>query len=456
MINIKADSRKIKEGDIFIALRGFSSDGHEYIDKAISMGASKLIVMDEGDYSIPYEVVPDTRVYLTNYLKDNYGKYLDEMNIVGITGTNGKTTSAYLLYDALNKLGIKCGYIGTVGFYLKQGKVCDLPNTSPDICDLYEMIIDAYDSGYRNMVIEASSQGLVRGRLDKIPFSYAVFSNLTQDHLDEHKTMDNYAKAKRILFDLLRKDGIGILNYDDEYKKYFVTDNTIYYGFNDGDYKVTDTIYHNQGTTFNYIHNGEATTIESPLLGDYNIYNLLSIIIILEHMNIPKESIIKVVKKLSCPPGRMDIIKYRSNSIIVDYAHTPDAISKILSTVKNIKHNNIYAVFGCTGSRDRTKRPIMMRLVTDNCKKAVVTMDDPHEEDPMDVVKDMLIDNINENYEVIIDREKAIERGISLLEENDILLVLGKGHEEFIIMKDKKIPFNDKECIKKIINKVLV
>ena len=215
MINIKADSRKIKEGDIFIALRGFSSDGHEYIDKAISMGASKLIVMDEGDYSIPYEVVPDTRVYLTNYLKDNYGKYLDEMNIVGITGTNGKTTSAYLLYDALNKLGIKCGYIGTVGFYLKQGKVCDLPNTSPDICDLYEMIIDAYDSGYRNMVIEASSQGLVRGRLDKIPFSYAVFSNLTQDHLDEHKTMDNYAKAKRMLFDLLKEDVISILNYDD-------------------------------------------------------------------------------------------------------------------------------------------------------------------------------------------------------------------------------------------------
>ena len=191
MINIKADSRKIKPGDIFVALRGFNSDGHEYIKKAIENGASKLIVMDEGDYSIPYEVVKDTRSYLTNYLKENYGSYLKEMRIIGFTGTNGKTTSAYLLYDALNKLGIKCGYIGTVGFYLKDGKVSDLPNTSPDICDLYEMIIDSYEQGYRFMSLEVSSQGLVRKRLDTIPFNYGVFTNVTVDHLDEQKTMDN-------------------------------------------------------------------------------------------------------------------------------------------------------------------------------------------------------------------------------------------------------------------------
>ncbi len=456
MINIKADSRKVKQGDIFIALRGFNSDGHEYIDKAIALGASKLIVMDEGDYSIPYEVVPDTRLYLTNYLKENYGKYLEEMNIVGITGTNGKTTSAYLLYDALNKLGIKCGYIGTVGLYLKNGKVSDLPNTSPDICDMYDMIISAYDAGYRNMAIEVSSQGLVRGRLDTIPFKYAVFTNLTQDHLDEHKTMENYAKAKSLLFEKLTSDGVSIINYDDKYKDYFKSKNIIYYGLTGGDYKVEDTIYHNQGTTFNYNHNGEVTTINSPLLGEYNIYNLLGVIIILENMNIPKDNIVKVITKLTCPPGRMDIIKYNTNSIIVDYAHTPDAIEKILSTVKKIRHENIYIVFGCTGSRDRTKRPIMMKLATDNCKYAVVTMDDPHEEDPMHVVEDMLEGNINSNYEVIIDRGKAIEKGISLLTHNDILLILGKGHEEFIVIKDKKIPFNDKNKVEEVLNKISV
>jgi len=456
MINIKADSRKVKKGDIFIALRGFNSDGHEYIDKAIALGASKLVVMDEGNYPIPYEVVPDTRVYLTNYLKENYGKYLEEMNIVGFTGTNGKTTSAYLLYDALNKLGIKCGYIGTVGLYLKQGKVSDLPNTSPDICDMYDMLISAYDAGYRNMAIEVSSQGLVRGRLDTIPFKYAIFTNLTQDHLDEHKTMENYAKAKSLLFEMLTSEGISIINYDDKYKEYFKTKYTVYYGLNGVDYKVVDTIYHNQGTTFNYIHNGETTTINSPLLGEYNIYNLLGVIIVLENMNIPKDNIVKVVTKLTCPPGRMDIIKHNTNSIIVDYAHTPDAIDKILSTVKKIKHDNIYMVFGCTGSRDRTKRPIMMKLATNNCKYVVVTMDDPHEENPMHVVDDMLEGNINSNYEVIIDRGKAIEKGISLLKNNDILLILGKGHEEFIVMKDKRIPFNDKNKVNEVLEKISV
>lgn len=452
MINIKADSRKIKKGDIFIALRGYNSDGHEYIDKAIELGASKLIVMDEGNYSIPYEVVEDTRLYLTNYLKENYGKFLDEMNIVGITGTNGKTTSAYLLYDALNKLGIKCGYIGTVGFYLKEGKISDLPNTSPDICEMYDMLISSYDNGYRNIVIEVSSQGLVRGRLDTIPFNYAVFTNLTMDHLDEHKTMENYAKAKSLLFDKIKTNGLSIVNYDDKYKDYFKTENTIYYGITGGDYKVTDTIYTNQGTNFNYVHGGEVTTINSPLLGEYNIYNLMTAIIILENMNIPKEHIIKVISKLSCPPGRMDIIKYKTNSIIVDYAHTPDAIEKILSTVKNIKHSNLYIVFGCTGSRDRIKRPIMMKLVTDNCTYAVVTMDDPHDEEPMDVVKDMLEGNTNHNYEVIIDRGEAIKKGISLLNEEDILLILGKGHEEFIVIKDKRMPFNDKKKVNEILN----
>lgn len=456
MINIKADSRKIKNGDIFIALRGFSSDGHEYIEKAIQNGASKLIVMDEGNYSIPYEVVEDTRVYLENYLKDNYGKYLEEMSIVGFTGTNGKTTSAYLLYDALNKLGIKCGYIGTVGFYLKDGKVSDLPNTSPDICDLYDMLIEAYDNGYRHIAIEVSSQGLVRGRLNTIPFSHGVFSNLTVDHLDEHKTMDNYANAKRMLFDMLGDNGLSILNFDDKYKDKFITKNTLFYGFNGGDYKITYQNYNNQGTMFKYINNGIETLINSPLLGKYNIYNLLSVIVVLESLKISKEDIIKVTKIIACPPGRMDIIKYNTNSIIIDYAHTADAMENIINTVKNINHNDIYIVFGCTGSRERTKRPVMMNLAVSNSKYTIVTVDDPHDEEPTEVVKDMLEGNNHENYEVILDRGKAIEKGISLLNDNDILLILGKGHEEFIIMKDKKIPFNDRKKVEEIINYVNV
>lgn len=446
MINIKADSRKVKPGDTFVALRGISSDGHEYIDKAISLGATKLVVMDEGNYNIPYEIVPDTREYLNNYLKENYNKYLEEMTIIGFTGTNGKTTSAFLLQDALNKLGIKCGYIGTIGYYLGE-KVSDLPNTSPDVCDMYELLINAYDNGYKFMAIEASSQGLDMGRLDNIPFDYAVFTNLTQDHLDYHKTMENYALAKTSLFKKLKPNGVAMLNYDDEYNKYYISNNTKYYGFKGGDYKVSNVEYSNLGTKFEL--NG--STYNSPLLGDYNVYNLASVIAILREMNIKQEDIMNVTKNLSHPAGRMDLVAYNDNSILIDYAHTPDAISKVIDTVKKVCKNNIYVVFGCTGSRDKTKRPIMTNIVLSNVKKAVITMDDPHDEDPMMVVEDMLEGNKLDNYEVIINRKEAIKKGISYLEHNDILLVLGKGHESVIIIGKEKIPFNDKEAVLEII-----
>jgi UDP-N-acetylmuramoyl-L-alanyl-D-glutamate--2,6-diaminopimelate ligase len=446
MINIKADSRKVKPGDTFVALRGISSDGHEYIDKAISLGATKLVVMDEGNYSIPYEIVKDTREYLNNYLKENYNKYLEEMTIIGFTGTNGKTTSAFLLQDALNKLGIKCGYIGTIGYYLGE-KVSDLPNTSPDVCDMYELLINAYDNGYKFMAIEASSQGLDMGRLDNIPFDYAVFTNLTQDHLDYHKTMENYALAKTSLFKKLKPNGVAMLNYDDEYNKYYISNNTKYYGFKGGDYKVSNVEYSNLGTKFEL--NG--TTYNSPLLGDYNVYNLASVIAILREMNIKQEDIMNVTKNLSHPAGRMDLVVYNDNSILIDYAHTPDAIEKVIDTVKKVCKNNIYVVFGCTGSRDKTKRPIMTNIVLSNVKKAVITMDDPHDEDPMMVVEDMLEGNKLDNYEVIINRKEAIRKGISYLEHNDILLVLGKGHESVIIIGKEKIPFNDKEAVLEII-----
>ena len=446
MINIKADSRKVKPGDTFVALRGISSDGHEYIDKAISLGATKLVVMDEGNYSIPYEIVKDTREYLNDYLKENYNKYLEEMTIIGFTGTNGKTTSAFLLQDALNKLGIKCGYIGTIGYYLGE-KVSDLPNTSPDVCDMYELLINAYDNGYKFMAIEASSQGLDMGRLDNIPFDYAVFTNLTQDHLDYHKTMENYALAKTSLFKKLKPNGVAMLNYDDEYNKYYISNNTKYYGFKGGDYKVSNVEYSNLGTKFEL--NG--TTYNSPLLGDYNVYNLASVIAILREMNIKQEDIMNVTKNLSHPAGRMDLVVYNDNSILIDYAHTPDAIEKVIDTVKKVCKNNIYVVFGCTGSRDKTKRPIMTNIVLSNVKKAVITMDDPHDEDPMMVVEDMLEGNKLDNYEVIINRKEAIRKGISYLEHNDILLVLGKGHESVIIIGKEKIPFNDKEAVLEII-----
>lgn len=267
--------------------------------------------------------------------------------------------------------------------------------------------------------------------------------------------MENYAKAKQLLFKKLKKNGKSILNYDDAYNKYFITDNTIYYGFNGGDYHVIDYKMTNK-SVFTYIHDNKEYKVTSPLIGKYNIYNLLLAIVVLEQMNIDIKDIIKVSETISCPPGRMDIIKYKTNNIIIDYAHTPDAISKIIETVKEVAKGKIYVVFGCTGSRDRVKRPIMTEIVLKNTTLGIITIDDLHDEEAEDIVSDMLKDNKRDNYIVCLDRKEAIKKGIDLLKENDFLLILGKGHEEAIIVKDKKIPFNDHKVVEEILKKVEV
>ena len=447
-MNIKADSRRVKNGDIFVALRGVDGDGHRFIDSAVKNGASKIVAEEEGDYGVETLIVKDSRAYLNAYLESHYGNIIDEMNIIGVTGTNGKTTTAYLIYEALNLLNIKCAYIGTIGFYLDK-KVASLDNTCPDIALMYEMILKAYDKGYKYVVIEASSQGLSYGRLDTIKFDYALFTNLTQDHLDFHKTMENYALAKKKLFDNLTHDGLGIVNNDDEYVGYFKTKNSVTYGFGESDYQVTSYELNPHGTSF--VING-VDNIQTKLIGKYNIYNVLLTYVFLDRIGVLKKDIIRVIASLLPPPGRMDIIKYKDNSIIVDYAHTPDAMENIISTVKDITKGDIYIVFGCTGSRDRTKRPIMMDIALSNSKFTIVTSDDLHNEEFVSIVADMEEGVKQKNYAVYRDRRKAIEKGIELLNHGDVLLVLGKGHEEFIIDKNLKIPFNDHNVIESIIS----
>lgn len=452
MINIKSDSRQVRPGDIFIALRGLSSDGHDYISKAIENGATKIIA-EEGNYEVETMIVPDTRLYLEEYLANNYRDILNKMNIIGSTGTNGKTTTCYLLYQALNLCGLKSAYMGTVGFYIEE-KIKDLPNTTPDIIDIYDMIITAYEHGCKNVVLEVSSQGIAYRRVAGIKFDYAIFSNLTKDHLDYHKTMENYALAKQQLFINLKKSGVAIVNIDDSYSNYFLLDanNNKTYGFNESDYQVTEYGSKDAMTFFKYKHNEQEKTLKTKLIGKYNIYNLMSMIAVLNEMGIDNEIIEKVIPSLSAPSGRMDNINYKINNIIIDYAHTPDAITNIINTVKEVTNGDIYAVFGCTGERDRTKRPIMLDIVTDECKYAIVTNDDPHEEDPNQIVADMIEGITKDNFEVILDRRDAIIKGISLLNGNDSLLILGKGHEEFMIVGKEKIPFNDRKVVMEYLN----
>lgn len=432
---IKTDSRRIKKGDIFVALPGINDDGHNYIDDAIKNGASKIVAL-YGNYSVDTLIVDDTRKYLNNFLEKNYAHYFSDMTIIGVTGTNGKTTISSMIYQSLNKLGVNCSMVGTLGFYMKDF-VYSLPNTCPDVALIYEMLIESYKNGFKCIVIEASSQGLVEERLHGVKFDYAIFINLTHDHLDYHGTISNYVSAKGKLFSQLKKGGKRIINIDDNFYKYFLSDNTITFGFNSSDYQIIN--YDNN--SFDFIFNNKIYKFNHNLIGKYNIYNLMACMIVLFQMGFEYNSIYRISNNIKLPKGRMEVYKYLNNKIIVDYAHTPDAIKNVLSSISNYK--KLYVVFGCTGNRDKIKRPIMTRMILDKCDYAIITCDDLYDESFNDIVSDMLLNNLNNNYCICYDRGKAIKKGIDLLDDNDILLILGKGHEQYLKIENKKILFND-------------
>jgi UDP-N-acetylmuramoyl-L-alanyl-D-glutamate--2,6-diaminopimelate ligase len=266
--------------------------------------------------------------------------------------------------------------------------------------------------------------------------------------------MENYALAKQQLFKKIKPTGKAIINYDDEYKNYYLLEgnNNITYGFNGGDYQVIDFYMNNLGTVFKYKYKDSIHQIITTLIGKYNVYNLLVALIILRDLGVKENIIDELLPSLQAPAGRMQMIKYETNSIIIDYAHTPDAIKKVITTMQEITSGDIYVVFGCTGDRDRTKRPIMTDIVTSMVKYAILTNDDPHNEDPTQIISDMIASLKRNNYEVMLDRKEAIIRGINLLKQNDVLLILGKGHEEVMIVKDQKIPFSDYQTVIEYLN----
>ena len=437
-MNVKDDSKKVKKGDIFVALKKVN-DGHKYVLDAIKNGASKVIV-ERGDYEVETIKVKDTHEYLVNYLYDNYYDKIKHLKLIGMTGTNGKTTTCFLIYQALNKLGIKCAYIGTIGFYLDK-KIKSLNNTTPDILEIYELLLNCVDNNCEYVVIECSSHALDMHRLDKLEFKYGIFSNLTQDHLDYHKSFENYIEAKQKLFDKVTIK--TFVNSDDKYKDYFIRDNTITYGL-DGDYKLSDIDLKERTFKVNDI------TYKTNLIGKHNIYNLLAVIALLTELKLNT----KVIEQLTCPPGRMDIINKDSNLIIIDYAHTPDAVSKIINSVKELNYNKIITIIGCGGDRDSYKRPIMSNIACSNSDYVIFTNDNPRYENPNNIISDMLHNLDKFNYEIILNRENAIIKGIQMLEKNDILLVLGKGHEDYQIINGVKYHFDDKEIVKKYIKKL--
>ncbi len=449
-MKIKTDSRKVKKGDTFVALKTLNNDGHVYIEDAIKNGAT-TIVAEHGLYEIDTLIVKNTKDYLIKTLKEEYYDQIKELKLIGITGTNGKTTECFLTYEALIKLEKKVAYIGTIGFYVNGEKIKDLPNTTPEINEIYEMLLFAKENEVEYVLMEVSSHALSMGRVEGLEFSYAVFTNLTKDHLDYHLDMKSYALAKQKLFRMSKK---AIVNIDDDYKNYFLlkdNNNNITYGFEEADYQILDYEMTSKGSNFIMKKQEQEFHFQTSLLGKHNVYNVLVTIILLLEENIDVNKIQEIIPSLKAPSGRMDTIFYDTNRIIIDYAHTPDAVGNILKAVKELKPNHIYTIVGCGGNRDKTKRPEMAKMATNLSTLAIFTSDNPRLEDPNDILDDMINNLENTNYEVIVNRKNAIIKGIQMLENNDILLVLGKGHETYQIIGKEKLEFDDKQIVLEII-----
>jgi len=450
-MNIKTDSRKVKKGDTFVALKTLNNDGHEYVEEAILNGA-ETVVVEHGLYSVNTLVVNDTKTYLIHILKERYYDKIKHLKLIGMTGTNGKTTTCYLIYEALCKLNKKVAYIGTIGFYANEDKIKELNNTTPEINEMYEMLLYCTENNIEYVVMEVSSHALSMRRVEGLEFDYAIFSNLTKDHLDYHLDMKSYALAKQKLFSMLKENGKAIVNIDDDYKNYFLLkeNNNITYGFLESDYQIIDYNIHTSGSNFK-IKVKQEIELESPLLGKHNVYNILVMTIVLLNEGFMIEQVKSLMLELKAPTGRMDTIIYNTNRIIIDYAHTPDAVKNVINAVKELNPNHIYTIIGCGGNRDKTKRPEMAKIATDLSDYAIFTSDNPRLEDPNDIIDDMIKNLQNTNYETIVNRKNAIIKGIQKLENNDILLVLGKGHETYQIIGKEKLEFDDKQTVLEII-----
>lgn len=449
MFKYECDSRKIKKGQTFVAIKGLTVDGHDFIGKAIENGATKIICEHDIDYDIDYEIVPNTENWLKETLKKEYGEYIDKLKLIGVTGTNGKTTSCYLTYQMLLSLGIDAAYIGTIGYHHKDETI-ELNNTTPDVLTIYSLLYHSYEVGCEAVVMEVSSQALSYDRLYGINYSIVGFTNLTEDHLDYHKTMENYLKAKLLILDHLKKDAIIIANIDDPAYINFKKEGHKFLTFgNSGDYKIIDTLINPIETKLRFRLSNNEYNVTIPLTSKFNVYNYLTMLTIVNSYGIKIEDIINKTPSLKAPKGRCESYSVNKGYAIIDYAHTPDAVEKVITAYNELKNNRVITIIGCGGDRDPKKRPIMGDIATRLSDYVIFTNDNPRTEDPQMIMKDILSGVKTNNYEVILDRREAIKKGIDIMEKDDILLILGKGHENYQIIGKEKHHLDDAEEVLK-------
>lgn len=441
------DSRKVKPGQIFVAIKGHTVDGHDYISDAINHGAIKIIAEKNVSSSVPVEIVESTEEYLKKELKKEYADTINKLKIIGITGTNGKTTTAYLTYQFLNKLGNKTAYLGTIGFKLPDEEI-GTENTTPDILSIYTLLLHAIEKECKTVVMEISSHALSYERIYGLHIDIAAFTNLTEDHLDYHKTMENYLNAKLKIIDYLPENGKLIVNTDDEYGQKFIDKfgKGISIGYNKTcNYFIKKADITPVETKITFVHDDTTYNVTTNLTSKFNVYNYITSLAIVHEMGYSYEEIINITKDIKAPKGRCETHKVNKGYAVIDYAHTPDAVLKVVSAYNELKKGRVITIVGCGGDRDPIKRPIMGEIATRLSDYTILTSDNPRTEDPQKIMDDILKGVSTNNYEVELDRKTAIKKGIEMLQPEDILLILGKGHEDYQIIGHTKIHLDDAE-----------
>jgi len=462
---ISYDSREVKEGDLFVAIKGLNVDGHRFIPEAVLSGAVAVVLEDDAviddsyfvERGVTKIVVQDSRKALALISSAFYGFPSQQLKLIGVTGTNGKTTTTHLIKAILESAGFGTGLIGTINYVIGD-EIIPAIQTTPESLEINQFFKHMVDKGLSACVMEVSSHALALDRVFGVDFDVGVFTNITRDHLDFHGTFEAYFQAKKILFDSLKKDAYAIYNIDDPNGEKIVADTKamkLSYGRDErAIIKPKDVVLSFSGIELVIQTPTGTIDVKSKLIGEFNVYNILSAVAVGYALGVDFENIKKGIESVENVKGRFErIVSPFGYTVIIDYAHTPDALEKCIDTILNLREKTgggkLITVFGCGGDRDRGKRPIMGRISTEKSDITVITSDNPRFEDPERIISDIL-EGVKEDsvYYVFVDRKEAIIRALEMAQEGDIVLIAGKGHEEYQIIRDMKIPFSDVQVVK--------
>lgn len=456
---VSCNSTEICDNFIFVAIEGTYIDGHRFIEEAINKGAKAVIVQNprtlrpQNSDRACLIAVKDTRKALANLAAKFYGNPSSKVKVVGVTGTNGKTTITYLIEAILKEAGSTPAVIGTVNYRFKD-KVIPSKNTTPPAVELQSFLADTVQENINYVIMEVSSHALAQDRTKEIDFHSVIFSNLAQDHLDYHKTLEDYFQAKAKLFKELHQGSFAVINNDDKYsrrlKELIQGPEIITYAINNkADIRASDIKLDISYTEFILKVIKKEIGFKVRLLGRHNIYNILASFAWAFKEGLDETLVKSALERFSFIPGRLERINSRKDFLVfVDYAHTEDALTNVIGALREVSSNKIIVVFGCGGERDKTKRAKMGYIASELADYVIITSDNPRSEDPQKIIEDIRKGIRKSNYCIISERKEAIEKSLSMARAGDIVLIAGKGHEQYQILKDRRIHFDDREAVR--------